>query len=328
MALTKVRQGITALPFSNRNKIINGNFDIWQRGTSQTANGYGSADRWMCYSVGTTQAVSRQPFAMGQAEVPGNPTYYMRTVVTSVAGPGNLASIQHHIEGVRTLAGMKATLSFWAKANASKPMAVSFKQSFGNGGTPSSPVNPIGPEKITLNTTWQKYIITVDLPSIADKTLGTDGMDLLQISFWFDAGSNFNDQSASLGQQSGTFDIAQVQLEEGEIATPFEQRHIADELALCQRYHQRIGGASNNFGIQAGYSLAGIGTSVPIIFPVTMRSTPTIVLPVMSLQNCSSVIVNSPHKSGFLLIAVASAAGAISAINTADTMGGYADAEL
>jgi hypothetical protein len=85
MALTKVRQGMTALPFSNRNKIINGNFDIWQRGTNQTANGYGSADRWACTSIGTTKSISRQGFAPGQTEVPGNPKYFMRHVVSSVA---------------------------------------------------------------------------------------------------------------------------------------------------------------------------------------------------------------------------------------------------
>jgi hypothetical protein len=33
--------------------------------------------------------------------------------------------------------------------------------------------------------------------------------------------------------------ISQVQLEEGEVATPFEQRPISLELSLCQRYYEK-----------------------------------------------------------------------------------------
>ena len=35
-----------------------------------------------------------------------------------------------------------------------------------------------------------------------------------------------------------TLDIAQIQLEEGSVATPFENRPYGLELALCQRYAQ------------------------------------------------------------------------------------------
>ena len=39
--------------------------------------------------------------------------------------------------------------------------------------------------------------------------------------------------------ENGTVDIAQVQVELGKVATPFEHRSYGEELALCQRYYQK-----------------------------------------------------------------------------------------
>jgi hypothetical protein len=75
-------------------------------------------------------------------------------------------------------------------------------------------------------------------PSISGKTLGTDNNSSLGLNIWFDAGSDYNSRTDSLGQQSGTFDIAQVQVEPGAVATTFERRPIGMELSLCQRYFQ------------------------------------------------------------------------------------------
>jgi hypothetical protein len=275
---------------SFRNKVINGNFDYWQRGTSNTsiATGQYLADRWLHFRVGSTANVSRQAFTLGQTDVPNEPTYFHRTIVTSSAGASNRCDLRQNIESVRTLAGQTAILSFWAKADASKNIAVEFQQSFGTGGSPSSGVNAIGVTTCALTTSWKKFTIPVNIPSISGKTLGTDNNDILTILLWFDAGSTYNSRTNSLGQQSGTFDIAQVQLEAGSVATPFEVRPLGTELQLCQRYFCKTFPLStapgDNRGVtgciieRTGTFSTGTALSTRWQYPVAMRAAPTITL--------------------------------------------------
>ena len=269
--------------FMFRNKIINGNFDIWQRGTSQTSSGYGSADRWFNIHSGSTKTASQQAFNLGQTDVPGNSKYYLRHVVSSVAGDPNYCIAMQKIEGVDTLAGQTATLSFWAKADSNKNIATEFLQYFGTGGSPSTLVNTIGVTTHNLTTSWQKFTATVAVPSISGKTLGSNGDDRLELNFWFGAGSNFHSRTNSLGQPSnGTtyeVDIAQVQLEEGTVPTPFEHRPIGTELALCQRYYEKsfnlsTAPANNTAETTVIYShmQSGYGYAVPIIFKERKRA--------------------------------------------------------
>jgi len=254
-----------------RNAIINGNFDHWQRGASFTGSEYG-ADRWFHSRSGTTHTATRQAFTLGQTDVPGEPTYFCRTVVSSVAGAGNYAIALQAIEGVRAFAGQQATISFWAKADASKNIAIDCQQNFGTGGSPSSAVNAIGTVKKALTASWQKITHTFTITSVAGKTLGTDGNDSLALFIWFDAGSSFNARTDTLGQQSGTFDIAQVQVEAGPVATAFERRPIGTELALCERYYQVIDGRAG------GYTVPGMTITYRIPFRTLMRATPTVVV--------------------------------------------------
>jgi hypothetical protein len=255
-----------------RNRIINGNFDIWQRGTSFTGNEYG-ADRWIHNRVGTTHTATREPFELGQTDVPGEPTYYCRTVVSSVAGAGNYAALLQFIEGVRTFAGQQVTVSFWAKVDSTKNIAIELQQGFGTSGSPSAAVTGIGTTKVSIGTNWQKVTVTATLPSINGKALGTDVNNYLGLVIFFDAGSDFNARTDSLGQQSGTFEIAQVQIEPGGVATPFEHRPIGTELALCQRYFYR---PNISYFEQGRADAAADNISTQIFFPVAMRGSPTI----------------------------------------------------
>jgi hypothetical protein len=278
-----------------RNAIINGNFDIWQRGTSFTGGEYG-ADRWRSLRVGTTCTMSRQAFTLGQTDVPGEPTYFVRMAVTSVAGAGNVSQLQQKIEGVRTFADQQITVSFYAKADSTKNIAIEFVQNFGTGGSPSASVLAIGTVKKSLTTSWQKITHTLTVPSISGKTLGTDGDDIFIFNVFFDAGSNFN----SLGHQSGTFDIAQVQVEAGPVATPFERRPIGTELALCQRYYTDGNLMSGGAG---GRRFASITSSIHALgshsFPQAMRSTPSVVISNVTFVNCSDIATHALSRNGF-----------------------------
>lgn len=254
-----------------RNKIINGEFLFWREGFGpHTAVGYG-ADRWrQSQGGGTTQSVSATSFAIGQTDVAGNPVRHMRSTVSTGSLAGSNANYEQRIEDVRTLQGQTATLTFWAKADAAKNIAVEFTQNFGSGGSPSAAVGSIGVTTIALTTSWQKFTVTVTLPSIAGKTLGTDGNDYFSAVFWFDAGSDFNARTNSLGTQSGTFDLAQVQLEAGAEATEFEERHIQTEQALCHRYYEEAWGAYTSYD-PSGSAVQRFWVS----FAVPKRTTPT-----------------------------------------------------
>jgi len=208
-----------------KNYLINGGFDLWQRGVSFTnMNAYG-ADRWKHGSPGTA-TVSRQAFAPGQTDVPGEPRYFWRNDST-VAGAATATLIRQRIEGVRTLAGQRVTWSFWARNDTVKTFQLVALQSFGTGGTPSGNATVLNQPQ-SIGTTWTRYVFTVTIPSIAGKTVGTDGNDYLE--FLIQETTSFS---------TFMLDTAQWQVEKGSVATEFERRPPGLELALAQRYFEK-----------------------------------------------------------------------------------------
>jgi hypothetical protein len=259
-----------------RNKLINGNFIKWDYATQQTVGGYGSANRWLALVNGSTIIAGQAALAPGQTEVPGEPRYCYAMVVTSSAGAANYVNLRQRIEGVRSLAGQTATLSFYAKTNSAKNLAVEFTQNFGTGGSPSAAVTAIGVTTCAIpDAGFQRFTVTVDIPSISGKTIGTNNDDYLEVVFWFDAGSDYNSRTNSLPQQSGTFYIANVQLEAGPAATEFEQRSIALEELLCARYLPSVIGGADTATIGAGGAYSATQSLVHVPFLVEAKVPPT-----------------------------------------------------
>ena len=238
-----LKDTVAEFKLDHKNVIVDGSFDFWYEGVSQDSSGYGSDTMWVNEHVGSSKTHTREELIPG-VDLPciDNPTakYFSRTVVNSVVGPANKVSKMQKIEWVRTLAGKTATLSFYSKADSNKNIAVELVQNFGTGGAQSTEVLAIGSQLIAVTSQWKRYEITIDIPNLIGKSIGTDSNDWLGLRFWFDGGSNYNDSAALLGQQSGVFDLACVQLEEGVEATALQNYVNSESMSRINPYFQSI----------------------------------------------------------------------------------------
>lgn len=266
-----------------KNFIINGGFDLAQRNPSTAPLSVGVAkqyvvDRWYTQrsGAGATVNISNTAFVPGAAPYPttNEPVNIFRYNQT-VAGSGMGSSFwRHHIEDVRSLAGQDATLSFVGRADAARQLGFLYIQDFGTGGAPSAQVVS-AVSLFNLTTDWQAFLLNIPFPSIAGKTFGTNNDSSLIIDFRVVALNTVQ-----------RIDMAQVQLEPGNIATPFIKDTQSELLAKCQRYYQKsfpqsvapasAAGVTGAYGSTAAFAgaVGNILGSQPL--PVIMRKTPAV----------------------------------------------------
>ena len=199
---TNITAGDTAARAGRKNLIINGGFDVWQRGTTGAqANGGFVADRWKGnnYTTGTF-TFSQRTDATGQTF-----RTYGRLAQSSAGSNNSTQGIMQWIEGLH-LVGKTVTVSFKVRGNAAlsgcKVRGIIAQQTF------------------NLTTDWVKHSFT-----------GTgiqDGSDTRLLLDW------------GLENTTWHVDIAEVQVEVGSVATDFEHRSYGEELALCERYYEIV----------------------------------------------------------------------------------------
>jgi hypothetical protein len=246
---------------AGKNKIINGDFGIWQRGTSFTnpATQAYTTDRFYINRNASTGTVSRQTFTPGSAPVAGyEGQYFFRWAQTGSGA--NTNAIGQPIENVQTFAGQVITLSFWAKANVAITLNPIFYQVFGSGGSGTASQAAGG---ATLTSNWTRYTQTITLASIAGKTIGTNSG--LYLEFQFTSATTTD------------IDLWGVQLEYGAVATAFQTATgtIQGELAACQRYLPAITATGGNCEIASGFNVSTTQAFVMVPFQVPARVQPT-----------------------------------------------------
>jgi len=234
---------------AGKNKILNGDMGIWQRGTSITlssgANGAFGPDRFVfeAYGSSTAATATRQTFTPGTAPVSGYEGQYFARLTNFATATA--WQIRQRIENVQTFAGQTVTFSFWAKAStALTGITYESIQNFGSGGSTAIPVALATGQ--TLSTSWTRYSVTTTVASITGKTIGTGSY------------MEFNIYQGSGATNSSTVDIWGWQVEAGSTVTAFQTAtgNPASELAACQRYYQAFPSAT-----QDGYALFGSGYS-------------------------------------------------------------------
>lgn len=296
-----------------RNFFHNSMFRVVQRGAGAfTANGAYSADRWMqllsTSTLSTTVAtlVDADRTAIGDEAA----TVALQCVVGGTAGAGDFALITQRLESVFPLAGKTVTVSFWAKTNAGTPkVGVGANQIFGTGGSPSASV--IGTASpVTLSTTWTRYSITLNIPSVIGKTLGsTAGTDYTEFRFWMSSGTTNNTIAGGVGVQSATFTFWGMQLEIASSVSALEKPQITYELQQCQRFYQ--------FGTftQDAYNSAA-ATSITTMALVPMRVAPVCTISPVTNTNCASFTLAATSVATMVFSTTITALGAYLAVFT------------
>lgn len=289
VTLSTIKENINTNVFYNalsRQAIMNGNFDIWQRGTSvalaDATQSY-QADRWYDVPVddgGTLPTLTRSRQLLTSGDI-ANSFFYTRLTTNGAGtslGAGSYHEFSQKIEnGVRNLCGLnkKVTLSFYARSSiANKKIGVYLAQVYGTGGSPSS-AEIINGTNWTLTSTWTKYEYTFTTNTLVGKTFGTGYDDYLTVSFFNMWGTTYQDRVGDTVAEtyvgSGNIDIAQVQLNAGDEALEFNPKSYEEELRACQRYYQ-VYITPHMVGVMAMATTAG---RCGFVLPVRMRATPT-----------------------------------------------------
>jgi hypothetical protein len=291
-----------------RNLIINGAMQVAQRGTSTTGittTGYYTSDRWESAVSGTWTQTVENDAPNGSGFVKS--LKVLVTTSNSSPSAGALARIEQRIEGQNiqsirkgTSNAQQLTLSFWVKSNVTGTYIAELWDNDNSRQVSAA-------YSVSSSATWEKKTIT--FPADTTGAFDNNNGDSLRIRFWLVAGSNFSSgilnttwnplisanrapgQTNLAAATSNYWQITGVQLEVGAVATPFEFKPFAQELAECQRYYEKSFSYSNapanganatsfstGVGRNSFYTINGTAGASTVTWKVSKRANPTLTI--------------------------------------------------
>jgi len=284
---------------SNRNIVINGNFDISQRGTSFTNIGSGGGgtsgydDTWTMDRFLISQGQSAGRCSVEQSS--DTPSGFSKSlkISTTTADTNTQAAEYHRLQTKFEGKDLKRfhkgnsdakewTISFYCKANAAATYTVELYDTDNQAHVAKS---------FSVTTDWTRVILTFPGDARAGKGFNNDNNMSMELNWWMHAGTTYSggtlqttwgdivqanravSTSSIFDSTNRTFYITGVQLEVGSKATPFEHELESVNLAKCQRYfHKEL------YPTGPGpFAMNYVDTHrfIHLYHPSTMRTTPT-----------------------------------------------------
>ena len=250
-----------------KNLLINGGFEISQRGTYTSAASYNDGtylvDRWEALRDGVTANYQHL------VPVSGESSYGFKLIATSSAA-GSLRLRQRlEIPNIYKWGGRTFTLSARVKSNSSNARLMMYGGSGGGYVTMTSDSNDSHTGGGATETLTATFTTTGSVSSEFAAFVGIDNA------------RSASDPTIASGDY---FEVYDFQMEEGSHASTFENRSFAEELQLCQRYFSKSAVYSvvpdHNTDENTIVVLVDMANSLmrseKIFFPVKMRATPTL----------------------------------------------------
>jgi len=280
---------------SNRNLIINGAMNVAQRGTSSTASGYKTVDRFTVSNQNTDESVTQAQVDVTADTDPWNKGFRKAFKITngnqtSGAGAADEVAVVYNVEAQDlansgwdyTSTSSNITLSFWVKSSVAQQFQVNMRMYPASGDqkefcfeyTPSAntwtkvtKTIPGASGNVLRNTTDVGMFIQFPMFYGSNYTANTRAFDTWETK---NNAQNYKDYATTwYTTNDATWEMTGLQLEVGDIATDFEHRSYQDELYRCKRYFQGWGSSVRFHDT----SSANHATHQYVV----MRATPTIV---------------------------------------------------
>jgi len=315
VGLERLNTATTKKIGTNKNLVVNGAMLVAQRGTSSTDDGYGSVDRFRVTRSGTDENPTQAQVDVASGTTPYTLGFRKAFKITngnqtSGAGADDTLQFQYRAEDQDfatsgwnyTSASSYVTMSFWCKSSIAQNFYFNWQS---NNGSQYRYVMETG--SLSADT-WTK--VTKTIPGNSNIVLNNDNGVGFYISWHLFDGTNRTgtrplnawaaidnanrtpDQTSTwYTTNDSTFEITGLQIEVGSVATDFEHRSFAQELALCQRYfYQHLIGASKPVMNFVGFSSTGMYGAFQL--PQEMRANPSIV------QTTGTNYYSAYHQAG------------------------------
>lgn len=328
------------------NALVNGSFDVWQRGTSfaAIASGAYTADRWQWAQAGTavvTLARDTSVPTSGTNAIRANYSLKMSIPATADAAiaAGDIYGIQQPIEGfdIRALAN-GFTCSFWVRAHRTGTYCVAFQNRGANR-------TWVAEYTVSAADTWEYKTVVVTTPPFGAGTWDFTNGAGLSVFFALAVGSSFqgtagawqssgilgtSNQVNGVGATTDVFQLALVNLIPGAVAAPLQPLPIALQFERCQRYLIVLSDLTHP-NSDMGQATSGTSATIVCPLPVEMGGDPTVtvtsptnynVLTAAGANQACTALASASAKPHLVTLTATTAAGLVAGNATRLALGG------